>query len=221
MIILYNHILTRILFYIIVFQHMLVFSGLLWFVSGRCANQNQKLCIPGQERKVWYFRLPYHSEGNAGSICHFVACCLCVPASFPIGCHVMSRPISTICPSMCLHLMSRDFTIIHGFEFCLSFIWTCHMTKTMPKQSQNTDPQADDFAEEGAKTMVKVGQPRLRHVTPLAARGHARTKVFEAGEGFAFGETALLYNVWWPRTRGWQPMNNTLSYVSSTVSKLA
>lgn len=86
-------------------------------------------------------------------------------------------------------------------RFCLSFIWTYHMTKTMPKQSQNTDPQADDFAEEGAKTMVKVGQPKSRHVTPLAARGHARTKVFEAGEGFAFGETALLYNVWWPRTR--------------------
>lgn len=36
-----------------------------------------------------------------------------------------------------------------------------------------TIQKADDFAEEGAKTMVKV---------------------FEAGEGFAFGETALLYN---------------------------
>eukprot|EP00435_Cladocopium_sp_Y103_P000805 s1797_g1.t1 len=36
-----------------------------------------------------------------------------------------------------------------------------------------TIQKADDFAEEGAKTMMKV---------------------FEAGEGFAFGETALLYN---------------------------
>ena len=149
-IILYNHILSHILFYIIVFQHILVFSGFLWFVSGRCANQNQKLCIPGQERKVWYFRLPYHSEGNAGSICHFVACCLCVPASFPIGCHVMSRPISTICTPMCLHLMSRDFTIIHGFVFLLSEL------TTWPKQCQN-NPKTQTRRQ----TTLRRKEPRL------------------------------------------------------------
>ena len=118
-----------------------------------------------------------------------------------------------------LHLNVPPFDesrFYNNSRFCLSFIWTYHMTKTMPKQCQN-NPKTQTRRQ----TMQRK-EPRLWW--RWDNRGHAmsrhctgpwlRTKVFEAGEGFAFGETALLYNVWWPRPRGWQPMNTTLAYVS-------
>lgn len=99
-------------------------------------------------------------------------CGMCVPASFPIGCHVMSRPISTICTAMCLHLMSRVFTIIHGFVFLLSELTRPKLpdqnnAKTIPKHR----PAGRRLCGGRSQDNGEGGTTEVRPC-PLAARGH-------------------------------------------------